>query len=108
MAIGHIVRARQIGRRGRSLGRLVLAGLRALQVIEFVAAGIEHNTARRSQDHRATIAAVHLYSIAARILPGDQLVAVIETCRKRIVKLPIVLELIAATHRCNVLRQVDP
>ena len=68
----------------------------AFEVVDLVAIAIHETVPVGAHDGRAAIAAIKLHALAAFSFPGKHLVVVLEAGDQRVVKLPVVFELIAA------------
>ena len=89
------------------LASLEFACLVPFEVVDLVAIAIDEHRASRSHDGRTAITAVELHSLAALALPGNHLVFVFEAGHKRVIKLPVIFEMISAARRSNSLRIID-
>ena len=61
----------------------------------------------RSHDGRTAVAAVELHALAAFAFPGEQFVIVFEAGDQRVVKLPVVFEVVPAARRSHAFRIVN-
>ena len=94
--VSHAVFACEIGRSG-GLAGLEVASLTALEVVEFVAAGVDNYGAGGPDDDVAAIAAVKFHTVATPAFPLDELVIVIDEAGvEGVVELPVVFVGVAA------------
>src|SRR5580693_183296 len=75
--------------------RLDFAFLIPLEVINLVAAAIDERRALRAHDRRTAIAAVKFHPLATLALPRNHLVFICEAGHQRVVKLPVVFEVVS-------------
>ena len=106
MRIRHGVAAREVG--GRScLARLKFASLASLEIEDLVAIPIDDYRARGPHDCRSAVAIVVLHALAALVLPRNHLVAVVEAGNQRVIKFPIVIEVVSSTRRGDAAGIID-
>src|SRR5580704_11618179 len=106
MRIGHGIAAYGIRRRSGATN-FVLVGFLAGQIVNFIAIAIDNYGTGRSHDGRAAISAVEFHSLATLPFPRQQFVVVFETGDQRVIKLPVVFELVPAARGSDSFRKVD-
>src|SRR6266481_344967 len=86
---------------------LEFARLISFEVIDLIATAIDKHRSGGSHDCRSAISPVILHPLAAFSLPRNHLVFVLEAGHQRVIKLPIVFEMVSAARRRDSLRIVD-
>src|ERR1700686_1540981 len=89
------------------MASLEFARLISFEVIDLVATAIHKHRSGGSHDCRSAISPVILHPLATLSFPRNHLVFVLEAGHERVVKLPIVFEMVSAARRGNPLRIVD-
>ncbi len=86
----------------------MFARLDALQVVDLITARIDHNAAGCANNNHPAITGVDFHPVAALVVPGNQLVIVFEACIKRVIELPVVLELVPSAGGRHAVRKIHP
>jgi hypothetical protein len=95
MCVGHGIGADEVsGRRGAANFELIRLG--AFEVVDFVAIAIDEHRSGGSHDCRTAIASVKFHALAALAFPRKHRVFIFKAGYERVVKLPVVLEVISA------------
>src|SRR6202521_5401175 len=89
------------------MASLEFAGLISLEVVDLIATAIDKHRPGGSHDCRTAISPVILHPLATLSFPRNHFVFVLEAGHERVIKLPIVFEMVSAARRGNPLRIVD-
>src|SRR6266404_173426 len=86
---------------------LEFARLISFEVIDLIATAIDKHGSGGSHDCRTAISPVILHPLTALAFPGNHFVFILEAGYERVIKLPVVFEMVSAAWRSDPLRIVD-
>src|ERR1700761_3752540 len=95
MGVRHGVLADQVGTR-TGMALLELAGFISFKIVNFITAAIDQDRTRRSHNRRTSIPPVDLHALTTFPFPRKHGIVILETRHQRVVKLPVVFELISS------------
>src|SRR5258708_29347588 len=86
---------------------LEFARLISFEVIDLIATAIDKHGSGGSHDCRTAISPVILHPLTALAFPGNHFVFLLETGYERVIKLPVVFEMVSSAWRSDPLRIVE-